>query len=146
MGLFKRNNTVKEACVADGMWNIFTKAPLRVVDLRKGWRFRKWSRLDVPLVEFVWKALSEVLEEEYWQYAWVFKDGAEIDNALSKLLVFDDGFVYNGVKCRRVVVPSSSSCNEYGICKALILRSPEGVIRRLWHLYEMYKAKKIESA
>ena len=145
--MFKKNSKEVETCIVEGMWNIFTKAPWRVIDLRKGWQFRKWSRLDAPLLEFVWKALSEVWEEEYWQYVWLFKDGAEIDNALSKLLVFEDGFVYNGVKCRRVVVvPSSSSCNEYGICKALILKSPEGVIRRLWHLYEMHKTKKIESA
>jgi len=141
MGLFKKNSKEVETCIVEDMWNIFTKAPWRVVDLRQGWQFRKWSRLDVPLVEFVWKALSEVWEEEYWQYVWLFKDGAEIDVNLNKLFVFD-GFVYNGVKCRRVVV-LSSNCNEYGTCKALILNSPEGVIRRLWRLYEMYKAKKI---
>jgi len=142
MGLFKKNNAVKEVCVVDGMWNIFTKTPWRVVDLRQGWRYRKWSRLDIPLVEFVWKTLSEVWEEECLQYAWLFKDGAEIDVNLNKLLVFDDGFAYNGIKCRRVVV-LSSRCSDYGICKALVLKSPEGVIRRLWRLYEMYKIKKI---
>jgi hypothetical protein len=73
----------------------------------------------------------------------VFKDGgAEIEDGLSRLLI-GDGFIYNGVKCKHIIIPSWR-CNEFG-CKALMLRSPDDAIKRLWYLYEKYKAKKIKS-
>jgi hypothetical protein len=144
MGLFKKNDAIKEieTCVVEkNIWNIFTKVPWRVADLRQGWRHRRWSKLDVALIELVWVALN-VWEEEYLQYAWLFKDGgAEIEDGSSKLLI-EDGFIYNGVKCKRIIVPSWH-CNEFG-CKALVL-SPEEAMKRLWRLYEKYKAKKVKS-
>jgi hypothetical protein len=146
MGIFKKNDAIKESetCVVEeSMWNIFTKVPWRVTDLRQGWRRRRWSKLDVALIELVWIALDEVWEEKYLQYAWFFKDGgAEIEDGLSRLII-EDGFIYNGVKCKHIIVPSWR-CSEFG-CKALMLRSPDDVIKRLWHLYEKYKAKKIKS-
>jgi hypothetical protein len=75
MGLFKKNEAIKEieTCVVEeNMWNIFTKVPWRVTDLRQGWRRRRWSKLDVALIELVWVALN-VWEEEYLQYAWFLK-------------------------------------------------------------------------
>jgi hypothetical protein len=145
MGLFKKNDTIKEieTCVVEeSMWNIFTKVPRRVVDLRQGWLRRRWSKLDVPLIKLVWIALDEVWEEEYLQYAWLFKDGAEIEDGSRKLLT-GDGFIYNGVKCKHIIIPSWR-CNEFG-CKALMLRSPDEAIKRLLRLYELYEARKIES-
>jgi hypothetical protein len=146
MGLFKRNRIKEvEACIVEeSMWNIFTKAPWRAVDLRQGWHYRKWSRLDVPLAELVWRALSEVWEEVYFQRVWLFKDGAEIDDASCKLFIFDE-FIYNGVKCRRIIVPSRK-CNEFSMCRALVLKSPNDAVKRLWHLYERYEAEKTKSA
>jgi hypothetical protein len=148
MGLFKikrANDVIKEieTCVVEeNMWNIFTKVPWRVADLRQGWRRRRWSKLDVALIELVWVALN-VWEEEYLQYAWLFKDGgAEIEDGSSRLLI-GDGFIYNGVKCKHIIIPSWR-CNEFG-CKALMLRSPDDAIKRLWYLYEKYKAKKINT-
>jgi hypothetical protein len=148
MGLFKikrANDAIKEieTCVAEeNVWNIFTKVPWRVVDLRQGWARRRWSKLNIPLIELVWIALDEVWEEEYLQYAWLFKDGAEIEDGSRRLLI-GDGFIYNGVKCRHIIIPSWR-CNEFG-CKALMLRSPDDAVKRLWYLYEKYKAKKIKS-
>jgi hypothetical protein len=142
MGLF-RKNTIKEieTCVVEeSMWNIFTKVP-RCVDLRQGWRRSLWSKLDVPLIELVWISLDEVWEEKRLQYAWLFKDGAEIKDGLTKLLI-GDGFIYNGVRCKRIIVPSWR-CGEFG-CKALMLW-PDDAIKRLRHLYEKCKAKKIKS-
>jgi hypothetical protein len=146
MGLFKRNRIKEvEACVVEeSMWNIFTKAPWLVVDLRQGWHYRKWSRLDAPLAELVWKTLSEVWEEVYFQYVWLFRNGAEIDDASNKLFIFD-GFIYNGVKCKHVIV-SSRKCNEFEMCRALMLKSPSDTVKKLWHLYQIYEAKKVQSA
>jgi hypothetical protein len=148
MGLFKikrANDAIKEieTCVVEeNMWNIFTKVPWRVIDLRQGWARRRWSKLDVALIELVWIALDEVWEEKYLQYAWLFKDGgAEIEDGSNKLLI-EDGFIYNGVKCKRIIVPSWH-CSEFG-CRALLL-SPEEAMKRLWRLYEKYKAKKVKS-
>jgi hypothetical protein len=148
MGLFKKNDAIKEietCIVKENMWNIFTKVPWRVVDLRQGWLRRRWSKLGMPLIELVWIALDEVWEEKYLQYAWLFKDGAEIEDGSRKLLTGDgfNGFIYNGVKCKHIIIPSWG-CNEFG-CKALMLRSPDDAIKRLWYLYEKHKAKKIKS-
>ncbi len=144
MGLFKKN--VKEVCVVEeNMWNIFTKTPWRVKDLRQGWHWKTWSKFEVPLVELIWMARDEVWEEKYLQYAWLFKDGgAEIVDGFSKILIEDgfDGFIYNGVKCRHVIVPSRQ-CGGFG-CKALILKSPDDVLNRLWHLYDVWlKRRKV---
>ncbi len=136
MGLF-RKNTIKEVCIVEeNMWNVFTKVPWHVRDLRRGWWPRKWSRLDVPLVELIWMARDEVWEEKYLQYAWFFKDGgAEIVDGFSRILV-EDGFIYNGVKCKHIIVPSWR-CGEFG-CRALMFKSPDDVLNRLWRLYDAW--------
>ena len=138
MGLFKKD-VIKEICVVkENMWNIFTSVPWRAADLRQGWRFKKWSKLDAPLVELVWMAHDEFYEEKYFQYAWLFKDGAEIEDGLSRILV-EDGFIYNGVKCKHLVVPSQ----RFGFrCNALLLESPNDVINRLWRLYDAWLRKR----
>jgi hypothetical protein len=142
MVLFKikrANDTIKEikTCVVEeNMWNIFTKVPWRAVDLRQGWRRRKWSKLDMPLIELVWIALNS-WEEKYLQYAWLFKDGAEVEDGSSRLLMDGfNGFVYNGVKCKHIIVPSWR-CSEFG-CKALMLRTPDDALNRLWRLYDTW--------
>jgi hypothetical protein len=151
MVLFKikrANDTIKEieTCVVkENMWNIFTKVPWRAVDLRQGWWLRKWSKLDVALIELVWVALN-VWEEKYLQYAWFLLDGgAEIEDSTTRLFINRDGFIYKDVevyKCRKIIVPPRR-CSEFG-CKALVLGSDDAM-RRLWHLYEKYKAKKVKS-
>jgi hypothetical protein len=131
--------------VEENMWNIFTKVPWRAVDLRQGWWLRKWSKLDVALIELVWVALN-VWEEKYLQYAWFLLDGGvEIEDSTTRLFINRDGFIYKDVevyKCREIIVPSRR-CSEFG-CKALVLGSDDAM-RRLWHLYEKYKAKKVKS-
>jgi hypothetical protein len=144
MGLFKRikkaigvkrSDDIREieTCVVDErMWNIFTKIPRRVVDGER--------------IELVWITIDDSSwEEEILQYARL-KDGAEtaeIKDGSSRLFIGPDGFIYDGVyKCRQIIVPSWH-CNEFG-CKALVL-SPEEAMKRLWYLYEKYKAKKIKS-
>jgi len=119
-------------CIVDegmrNMWNIFTKAPWRA--------FEKEC-----CVELNWIALN-VWEDEYIQYAWLKKDGgAEIEDGTQRLSIEADGFTYRDVdvyKCRKIVVPSWQ-CN-FG-CRALVL-GPDEALRRLWRLYEKYKAKK----
>jgi hypothetical protein len=138
MGLFKRISEKEFCVVEENMWNIFTRMPWCVRDLRQGWQLKKWSRFDVPLAELIWMARDEVWEERYLQYAWLFKDGgAEIMDGFSRILVKDvDGFIYNDTRCRHVIVPSRQ-CGGFG-CKALMLKSPDDVLNRLWRLYDAW--------
>lgn len=138
--MFRKKDKEVETCIVDeSMWNVFTRVPRRAIDLRQGWQHSWWSKDDVALVELVWVALDEYWEETYFQYAWFFRDGgAEVNDSLKRLII-EDKFVYNGVKCRRIVVPSQR-CGKFG-CRALVME-PDEAVRRLWHLYERYKAKR----
>ncbi len=137
MALFKRKKNAVievETCVVDeymrNIWNIFTKVPWRVFEGER--------------IELNWIALN-VWEEKYIQYAWLRENEVEIEDRATKLFINRDGFIYKDDKvyrCREIIVPSWH-CNEFG-CKALVL-SPEEAMKRLWRLYEKYKAKKIES-
>jgi hypothetical protein len=142
MGLFKRikkavgvkrSEDIREieTCVADErMWNIFTKIPQRVADGER--------------IELIWIAIDDSSwEEEVLQYARLKGETAEIKDGSSRLFVEPDGFIYDDVKCRQIIVPSWQ-CNEFG-CRALLL-TPKEAMKRLWRLYEMYKAKRAESA
>jgi len=132
MGLFKRKKSEEikiETCVVhENMWNIFNKIPWRVEERK-----------------LVWIALNN-WEEEYLQYAWLKDDGAEIEDGVRKLLIEPDGFTYKDVriyKCEKIVVTSARLCSKFG-CKGPMLRLwPDSAVKRLWRLYEKYKAKKI---
>jgi len=141
MGLFKRikkavgvkrSDDIREieTCVADErMWSIFTKIPRRV---------------DEERVELVWITIDDSSwEEEILQYARLKGETAEIGDGSRRLFIGPDGFIYDGVKCRRIIVPSWH-CNEFG-CRALLL-TPKEAMKRLWRLYEMHKAKRAKSA
>ncbi len=138
MGLFRRKKdkpVETDVCVVDeglrNMWNIFTKVPRRVAE-KEGY------------VEMEWVALDS-WEEEYVQYARIKSHEVEIEDRSARLFINRDGFVYKDVgiyRCRKIVVPSWH-CN-FG-CKALML-DPGDAIKRLWRLYEKYKAKKAGSA
>jgi hypothetical protein len=138
MGLFKRKGEkrpdgIKEVgiCVTDErMWNIFNKVPRRVIDGEQ--------------IELIWITIDDASwEEEILQYAYLKDKTAEIGDGSRKLLIEPDGFIYDGIyKCRQIVVPSWYG-GEYGN-KALLL-SPEQARKRLWRLYEKYKAKKDKS-
>ncbi len=143
MGLFKRkkNEPIEtEICIVDeglrNIWNVFNKVPWRVVE-HEG----------EEKIELVWIALNS-WEEKYLQYAWLYKNKAMIEDRSQRLLIEPGelyGFTYKDVKvykCRKIIVPSWN-CNEFG-CKTLLLR-PEDALKRLWRLYEKYKAKKVKS-
>ncbi len=133
MGLFKRKKKIIETktCIVDdglrNMWHIFNKVPWRVYERE-------------TVIELNWIALNS-WEEEYIQYAWlrgIPPYEVEIEDGPQKLLIRSNGFIYEGNKCKNIVVPSWY-CSEFG-CKALLL-SPDEAIRRLLRLYEKYKAK-----
>jgi hypothetical protein len=133
MGLFKRKKAIEEieieTCVIhENMWNVFNKMP----------RYVKGERL-------VWIALSD-REEEYPQYALLNDNRAEIEDGVRRLLIEPDGFTYKDVhvyRCKKIVVTSTRLCSEFG-CKGPMLRlTPNSAMKRLWRLYEKYKAKKI---
>ena len=117
-----------ETCVADErMWNIFTKIPQRVVDGER--------------IELIWITIDDSSwEEEILQYARLKgAETAEIKDGSRRLFIEPDKFIYEDVRCRQIIVPSWM-CNEFG-CRALLL-TPKEAMRRLWRLYERYKAKR----
>jgi hypothetical protein len=141
MGLFKRikkavgvkrSDDIREietCVVGERMWSVFTKIPRHV---------------DEERTELVWITIDDSSwEEEILQYARLKGETAEIKDGSSRLFIEPDGFIYDGVKCRRIIVPSWQ-CNEFG-CRALLL-TPKEAMKRLWRLYEVYKAKRAKSA